>query len=444
MNPNGTGQHAERIAVHWFRRDLRLDDNTALTAAAKSGLAILPVFIFDPNILSRLRLKEDRRVAFIHAKLIELRDALQKQGGQLLVLRGKPEEVFAWLAERYPIAAVFCNEDYEPYARERDAKVAQFCRQRGIAFAAMKDHVVFAPHEVLKDDGSPYHVFTPYSRRWLAAFEQNPPAVQSLPGQCRWLRAEASDTMPSLADLGFIPVSVLAPPPALDSATIENYAATRDIPGIRGTSRLGIHLRFGTISVRRLALVAQQLSSTFLSELIWREFFQMILWYYPETTNKAFRAQYAELKFPGSADDFRRWCNAETGYDLVDAGIRELVETGFMHNRVRMVVASFLTKHLLCDWRWGEQFFAQYLLDYELASNVGNWQWCAGIGVDAAPYFRIFNPIEQQKKYDPEGVYVKRWLGRDAQFFKSPRPAPMVDHRFARERCLKFFATARS
>jgi deoxyribodipyrimidine photo-lyase len=443
MKQNGTGRHAERIAIHWFRRDLRLDDNTALTAAAKSGLAILPIFIFDTNILSRLRLKEDRRVAFIHATLIQLREALQKLGGQLLVFHGKPEEVFASLVERFDIAAVYCNEDYEPYARERDARVAEFCRDHGIIFTSAKDHVVFAPHEVLKDDGTPYHVFTPYSRRWLAAFEQNPPAMQSLPGQRRWLRAEGSDTMPSIADLGFIPVHSLAPPAALDSAIIENYAATRDFPGIRGTSRLGIHLRFGTISVRRLALIARELSGEFLAELIWREFYQMILWYYPETVNKAFRAQYAGLKFPGSEDDFRRWRNAETGYDFVDAGIRELVETGFMHNRVRMIVASFLTKHLLCDWRWGEHFFAQYLLDYELASNVGGWQWSAGIGVDAAPYFRIFNPTEQQKKYDPDGAYVKRWLGGDSNFFGTLRPAPMVDHRFARERCLKFFSSAR-
>ncbi|GAB4428295.1 MAG: deoxyribodipyrimidine photo-lyase [Turneriella sp.] len=443
MKMNGAGPHADRVAIHWFRRDLRLEDNSALAAAAKSGLEVLPIFIFDTNILSRLRLKEDRRVAFIHETLVKLRSTLQKQGGQLLVLHGKPEEVFASLAERFDIAAVYCNEDYEPYARERDARVAKLCRDRGIVFTATKDHVIFAPHEVLKDDGTPYHVFTPYSRRWLAAFEQNPPATQNESNHCRWLKPEGSDTMPSLEELGFIPTASLAPPASLDSAIIQNYAATRDIPGIRGTSRLGVHLRFGTISVRRLALVARELSGKFLAELIWREFYQMILWYYPETVSKAFRPQYAGLKFPGSEDDFRRWRNAETGYDLVDAGIRELVQTGFMHNRVRMVVSSFLTKHLLCDWRWGEHFFAQYLLDYELASNVGGWQWSAGIGVDAAPYFRIFNPAEQQKKYDPDGAYVKQWLAADSNFFGTPRPAPMVDHRFARERCLKFFSSAR-
>ncbi|MFZ5630073.1 MAG: cryptochrome/photolyase family protein [Spirochaetota bacterium] len=443
MKKNGTGPRADRVAIHWFRRDLRLDDNTALAAAAKSGLEVLPIFIFDTNILSRLRLKDDRRVAFIHETLMNLRKVLQQQGGELLVLCGKPEEIFPVLFERFSVAAVYCNEDYEPYARERDAKIARLCSERGIVFTATKDHVVFAPHEVLKDDGTPYHVFTPYSRRWLAAFEQNPPAGQNGAPLCRWLRANDIDPMPRLEDLGFSPVASLAPPAALDSAIIENYAATRDIPGIRGTSRLGIHLRFGTISVRRLALVARELNAKFLAELIWREFYQMILWYYPDTVSKAFRSQYAALRFPGTEEDFRRWRNAETGYDLVDAGIRELVETGFMHNRVRMVVASFLTKHLLCDWRWGEHFFAQYLLDYELASNVGGWQWSAGIGVDAAPYFRIFNPSEQQKKYDPEGVYVQKWLGADSNFFGTPRPQPIVDHRFARERCLKFFSSAR-
>ncbi|HNL54858.1 MAG TPA: deoxyribodipyrimidine photo-lyase [Turneriella sp.] len=443
MKKNGTGPHADRVAIHWFRRDLRLADNTALMAAAKSGLPVLPIFIFDKNILSRLRLKEDRRIAFIYETLVKLRESLLQHGGQLLVLHGKPEEVFASLAERFSIAAVYCNEDYEPYARERDAKVAKFCQERGIVFTSTKDHVVFAPHEVLKDDGTPYHVFTPYSRRWLAAFEQNRPVVQAGLPQCRWQPAEGDNAMPCLEELGFYPVSSLAPPALLDSAIIENYAATRDIPGIRGTTRLGIHLRFGTVSVRQLALVAQELSTKYLVELIWREFYQMILWYYPDTMSKAFRAQYAGLKFPGTEDDFRRWRDAETGYDLVDAGIRELVETGFMHNRVRMVVASFLTKHLLCDWRWGEHFFAQYLLDYELASNVGGWQWSAGIGVDAAPYFRIFNPAEQQKKYDADGAYVQRWLGTDSNFFGTPRPQPIVDHRFARERCLKFFSTAR-
>lgn len=443
MKENGTASPAERVAIHWFRRDLRLFDNTALIAAAKSGLAVLPIFIFDTNILSRLRLKDDRRVAFIHETLAGLQKAITELGGTLCVFHGQPEEIFSSLVSKYQIAAIYCNEDYEPYARERDRKIAEFCRARGIVFTAVKDHVIFAPHEVLKDDGEPYHVFTPYSRRWLDTFAQKLPVVQKELPHCRWFTGAEKGALPPLDALGFLPVPSLAPPPTFDTTLLENYDKTRDFPALRGTSRLGVHLRFGTISIRQLALLARELNLKFLSELIWREFYQMILWYYPQTTKQPFRAQYAQLKFPGSEEDFKRWRNAETGYDLVDAGIRELVETGFMHNRVRMVVSSFLTKHLLCDWRWGEHFFAQYLLDYELASNVGGWQWSAGIGVDAAPYFRIFNPVEQQKKYDPDGSYVRRWLGESSPFFGAQRPAPMVEHRFARERCLKFFSTAR-
>lgn len=442
MKENGAELPVEAVAVHWFRRDLRLYDNTALFAAAKSGLPVLPIFIFDTNILSRLRLKDDRRVAFIYETLSNLQKAIAELGGCLCAFHGQPEQIFSALAEKYKIAAVYCNEDYEPYARERDRKIAEFCRARGIVFTAVKDHVVFAPYEVLKDNGEPYHVFTPYSRRWLECFEQKLPVVQGELPHCRWFSSKEPSALPAIEEIGFSPVPSLAPPAQLNAALIENYDKTRDLPALRGTSRLGVHLRFGTISIRQLALLAHELNQKFLAELIWREFYQMILWHYPQTVKEPFRAQYATLKFPGSEQDFLRWRNAETGYDLVDAGIRELVETGFMHNRVRMVVASFLTKHLLCDWRWGEHFFAQYLLDYELASNVGGWQWSAGIGVDAAPYFRIFNPAEQQKKYDPDGSYVRRWLGESSSFFGAGRPAPMVEHRFARERCLKFFSTA--
>lgn len=433
----------EKIAIHWFRRDLRLDDNTALAAALKTGLPVLPVFIFDPNILTKLKLKDDRRVTFIYKALAAIDTNLRQRAGRLRIFHGKPREIYAQLFQEYDVAAVFCNEDYEPYARERDAAVAKFCKEHNAEFITVKDHVVFAPHEVLKDDGTPYNVFTPYSRRWLERFETALPvyAPEFPPG--RFFGANGAGGNPTLADLGFSENNFEPPLPRVDNAIIENYAATRDIPGIAGTSRLGLHLRFGTISVRALALRARELSPKYLAELIWREFYQMILWYYPQTTKEAFRAQYRDLRWPGSEADFKKWAAAETGYPLVDAGIRELVETGFMHNRVRMVVASFLTKHLLCDWRWGEHFFAQHLLDFELASNVGGWQWSAGIGVDAAPYFRIFNPAEQQKRYDPKADYVKRWLGSD-DFFGTPQREPIIDHRFARERCLRFFMGATS
>ncbi|MCX7631852.1 MAG: DNA photolyase family protein [Turneriella sp.] len=436
MNPSGGASTLEPIAVHWFRRDLRLEDNTALWAAAQSGLPVLAIFIFDKNILSRLKLRDDRRVAFIHETLVKLQSALAACGGTLWVFHGTPREVFASLFARFKVAAIFCNEDYEPYARKRDAEIAALCAQRAVAFNAYKDHVIFAPHEILKEDGSCYQVFTPYARRWLAKFEQHPPVVRGTPPVC-WFCPRERPEIPSLEQIGFAAVLSQAPPATIDKALIRHYDKTRDLPAIRGTSRLGVHLRFGTISVRRLALVAHALNEKFLRELIWREFYQMLLWHFPHTVNTPFRSEYVGLKFPGSEADFRRWRNAETGYDLVDAGIRELVSTGFMHNRVRMVVASFLTKHLLCDWRWGEHFFAQYLLDFEQASNVGSWQWCAGIGADAAPYFRIFNPTEQQKKFDPDGNYVRHWLGDPLE---NPRPKPMVDHRFARERCLHFFS----
>lgn len=441
MSGNGTVQPGDApVAIHWFRRDLRLDDNTALNAALSSGLPVMPIFIFDPKILRHLKLKNDSRVTFIFDTVAKLDAELRAHGSMLRIFFDEPAAVYDRLLKTMQVRAVWCNEDYEPYARERDTIVAELCKNSGAEFHGLKDHVVFAPHEVLKDDGKPYNVFTPYSRRWLARFEEMPPVVVSSPAAGRFLAASSDHVNPTLTALGFERSSIAVPAPAFDAALIEHYSETRDIPSVAGTSRLGVHLRVGTVSVRRLALLAAGLSQKFLAELIWREFYQMIIWYYPHTTKRPFRAIYEQLKFPGSETDFKAWTRGETGYPLVDAGMRELVATGFMHNRVRMVAASFLTKHLLCDWRWGEHFFAQHLLDFELASNVGGWQWSAGIGVDAAPYFRIFNPAEQQKKFDPKNLYVDRWLKND-NFFGTAEPKPIVDHRFARERCLKFFST---
>lgn len=441
MNGNGTVQRGEEaVAIHWFRRDLRLDDNTALNAALATGLPVMCIFIFDPSILSHLKLKNDSRITFIYDTLQKLDAELRTRGSMLRIFFDTPLNVYEQLLQSSNVRCVWCNEDYEPYARERDAAVAALCKAKGADFHAHKDHVVFAPHEVLKDDGKPYNVFTPYSRRWLARFAEHNPVHHKLASNGRFLPATADHKNPRLDELGFERSAIAVPPPAFDAALIERYSETRDIPSVAGTSRLGVHLRFGTVSVRALASLAAGLSQKFLAELIWREFYQMIIWYYPHTTKRPFRAIYEQLKFPGSEADFKAWTRGETGYPLVDAGMRELVATGFMHNRVRMLVASFLTKHLLCDWRWGEHFFAQHLLDFELASNVGGWQWSAGIGVDAAPYFRIFNPSEQQKKFDPKNVYVDRWLKND-NFFGTEAHAPIVDHKAARERCLKFFST---
>ncbi len=441
MSGNGTVPRGEEpIAIHWFRRDLRLTDNTALNAALTSGLPVLPVFIFDEKILKLLKIKNDARVTFIHDTLLKLDAELRKRGSMLYVFFGDPERIWHELLLRFDVQGVWCNEDYEPYARERDTTVAGLLKKSGVDFNTFKDHVVFAPHEVLKDDGKPYNVFTPYSRRWLSAFAETPPGYESAVAKGRFEPFDPEQQNVTLEQIGFERSSIVVPAPSMNTEVISHYAETRDIPALPGTSRLGVHLRFGTISIRQLALVAAELSQKFLGELIWREFYQMIIWYYPQTTKKPFRAIYDKLKFPGSESDFKKWTRGETGYPLVDAGMRELVTTGFMHNRVRMVAASFLTKHLLCDWRWGEHFFAQHLLDFELASNVGGWQWSAGIGVDAAPYFRIFNPSEQQKKFDPQGEYVKRWLADD-NFFGTAARTPIVDHKVARERCLKFFST---
>jgi|JI10StandDraft_1071094.scaffolds.fasta_scaffold322921_2 deoxyribodipyrimidine photo-lyase len=441
MSGNGTVQRDETpVAIHWFRRDLRLDDNTALNAALASGLPVLPIFIFDPKILRHLKLKGDSRITFIHDTLQKLDAALRKRGSMLRVFFDTPENVYRRLFEQMSVRGIWCNEDYEPYARERDGAIAGLCKKQGVEYHGLTDHVVFAPHEVLKDDGKPYNVFTPYSRRWLAAFSERAPACHELKRAAKFVGADTSHKNPDLAALGFERSPITAPEPHIDGGIIEHYMQTRDLPAIAGTTRLGVHLRFGTISIRRLATYAAAISQKFLAELIWREFYQMIIWYYPHTTKRPFRAIYEKLNFPGSEADFKAWTRGETGYPLVDAGMRELVATGFMHNRVRMVAASFLTKHLLCDWRWGEHFFAQHLLDFELASNVGGWQWSAGIGVDAAPYFRIFNPIEQQKKFDPKNAYVDRWLKND-NFFGTEMRLPIVEHRFARERCLKFFST---
>lgn len=428
--------------IHWFRRDLRLEDNRALAAALKSGLPVQPIFIFDESILGKLE-KNDRRITFICTQLARLAAEIAERGGALRILKGKPANVFQRLMSEAEIAAVYCNEDYEPYARERDRQLEELCQSTGTGFFAVKDHVVFAPAEILKDDGTPYQVFTPYARRWLENFEIAPPTVADVLPRGKFAAGIAKQQMVTPESLGFIAYGGTFPAADFPRSVIEHYDETRDLPAVRGTSHLGVHLRFGTVSIRRLALTAYELNRKFLAELMWREFYQMILWHFPHTTSKPFKSIYDGLIYPGSAADFERWCRAETGYPLVDAGMRELVETGFMHNRVRMVAASFLTKHLLCDWRWGERFFARHLYDFELASNAGGWQWCAGVGADAAPYFRIFNPAEQQKKFDPKGEYVARWSGNAVDFFGTAGLTPMIDHRFARERCLKFFSAAR-
>ncbi len=426
------------IALHWFRRDLRLADNAALSRALRSGLPVVCLFVFDEAILAPLP-RTDPRVAFIQAAVGRMRDELHMRGCPLLVELGKPPEVLARLAAELPVRTVFANRDYEPYAIARDREVARALGPARVELVLCKDHLVFEPVEVRRADAGPFSVFTPYFRRWRVELEK---AALESTGSERLLDALQQGpprSMPSLAELGFeaprIPVPEVAP--RIDTEVIARYETKRDRPDLPGTTKLGVHLRFGTLGIRELMRAARDKSEVFLSELAWRDFFAMILFEFPHTVDQSFRPAYASVQWRDAEEDFQAWREGRTGYPLVDAGMRELAATGFMHNRVRMVTAGFLCKHLLIDWRRGERYFAEKLFDFELASNVGNWQWAAGTGCDAAPYFRIFNPSEQARRFDPDGAYVRRWLTEE-----DLRRAPIVEHRFARERCLAEYRRA--
>ncbi len=426
----------DSVVVFWFRRDLRLFDNHGLYEALNAGVPVLPVFIFDPGILERLNARNDARVSFIYDELRRLKGELEKAGSSLRVFYASPTDAFRQLIQEYVVKGVYFNGDYEPYALDRDRKVRELLEGRGIAFRQFKDQVIFEKEEVLKGNGTPYTVFTPYSRRWKQVLQEK--GVAPFPSEKytgRFLKT-APFAFPRLEDTGFEENNTAIPPRHIDEAVIRNYEKTRDIPGKRGTTRLGVHLRFGTVSIRECVLKAREWSETFLNELIWRDFYSMILWHFPHVTDKAFKPGYAFIAWRNDEQEFKRWCQGETGFPMVDAGMRELNETGFMHNRVRMITAGFLTKDLLIDWRWGEAYFAEKLLDFELASNNGNWQWAAGTGCDAAPWFRIFNPETQQKKFDPDGTYVSKWV---PEYGTSRYARPLVDHRSARERALKTY-----
>jgi deoxyribodipyrimidine photo-lyase len=402
----------------------------------------LLVFIFDTNILDQLTEKADRRVTFIHAALTQLQQQLTAMGTSLLVYHGTPLQAFEQLVQQYHIEQVFTNHDYEPYARERDDLIKAYLQQQGIAFNTYKDQVIFEKNEILKDNGSPYTVFTPYSKKWKAAL--NDFHLKAYPTKKYFSNFYKHSPLPvpSLASIGFKPTNESFLLPVIDDTIIRVYEKYRDFPAIEGTSRLGVHLRFGTVSIRELALKAKQLNDTYLNELIWREFFQMVLWHFPQVgQGKSFKPEYDFIQWRNNEKEFDRWCKGNTGYPIVDAGMRELNTTGFMHNRVRMITASFLAKHLLIDWRWGEAYFAEKLLDYELASNNGNWQWAAGCGCDAAPYFRIFNPYTQTKKFDPEHKYINMWV---PELNELTYPGPMVEHEMARKRCLETYKKALS
>ena len=427
-----------RLTLFWFRRDLRVQDNVGFYHALKNAEQVLPIFIFDTAIIDKLP-QQDARIEFILKALGDINDAMKRNRCTVGMYRGEPKAIITQLLDNYPIDRVVTNHDYEPYAQERDAAIEALLAEKGIAFETYKDQVIFEKAEVTKDDGSPYVVYTPYSKKWLARFQDHTP--QQLPSEellYKCIQTELPQL--SLKALGFQPSGIQAPGDSVSNARIDAYEETRNFPALDETSRLGVHLRFGTISIRKLVEQAAARSNpTYLKELIWREFFMQILWHFPHTASKSFKPAYDRILWRNNEEEFQRWCEGNTGYPLVDAGMRELNQTGYMHNRVRMLVGSFLCKHLLIDWRWGEAYFAQKLLDYEMSSNVGNWQWVAGCGVDAAPYFRIFNPTSQVTKFDKELKYIKKWVPNHQEL---DYPQPMVEHKMARERCLTTYKSA--
>jgi len=420
--------NSQPISIFWFRRDLRIEDNVGLTEALNSDLPTLPLFIFDKNILDELD-EEDARLTFIHQLLQELNNSLEVHGSGLQTFHGTPSEVFTEILQQFDVKKVYVNRDYEPYALQRDKEIETLLAAHDIELLSFKDQVIIEKDEVVKSDGSPYTVFTPFKKRWLQQVDIESIQPQEIPSHPNWFKTPPS--LHSLHSMGFKKSEIRVRPYALEK--LEEYEETRNIPSLDQTSYLSPHLRFGSIGIR--SLFAQVKSHpVFVSELIWREFFMQILYHFPEVVEHNFKRKYDGIDWENNSEDFEKWCNGTTGYPMVDAGMRQLNKTGYMHNRVRMVTASFLCKHLLIDWRWGEAYFASKLLDYELSSNNGNWQWAAGTGCDAAPYFRIFNPIEQLKRFDPQMTYVRKWI---PELRSKTYPEPMIDHKFARNRALE-------
>jgi len=419
-----------KVSLFWFRRDLRLDDNHGLFMALKSGFPVVPVFIFDEDIISKLP-EKDPRISFIHDSLRGIHDSLQEFSSSLYCKKGKPIEIWKELLNEFDIQAVYTNEDYEPYAIQRDTEIQQVLAEHGISFHLHKDQVIFEKSEVLSNSNTPYTVFTPYKNKWLETLKSNPFPDFTVDGTPNY--AKVQFTFPSMAEIGFKRSEIRVKNYSIDS--LDNYEETRNFPAMNQTSNLAPHLRFGTVSIRKI-VQATDSNPIFLSELVWREFFMQILYHFPHVVNSNFRSKYDLIEWRNNEADFEKWKTGQTGYPMVDAGMRELNSTGYMHNRVRMITAGFLCKHLLIDWRWGERYFAEKLLDYELSSNNGNWQWSAGTGCDAAPYFRVFNPSEQIKKFDSKMQYIRKWV---PEVDSTRYPKPMVEHKMARERAIETY-----
>ncbi|MCG8859279.1 cryptochrome/photolyase family protein [Tenacibaculum finnmarkense] len=425
---------ANKVAIFWFRRDLRLEDSVALFNALNSSNKVLPIFIFDEEILDNLP-KNDARVSFIYQTLQQLDTDLKDAGSSLLIKKGNPLEVWKTIISEFDISAVYTNKDYEPYGLQRDAEISDFLKSKSIDFLSYKDQVIFEKAEVTKNDGLPYTVYTPYKNKWLQKFN----AEEDLKNHAINFNNfhQFTSEIPSLKSIGFNESSIKVPPYNLSNLT--NYDEIRDFPFIDKTSYLSPYFRFGLVSVRKMVQFALKTNATFLNELIWREFFMQVLFHFPKVVTNNFKQKYDAIPWRNNEAEFEKWCKGETGYPMVDAGMRQLNKTGYMHNRVRMITAGFLCKHLLIDWRWGEAYFAQKLLDYELSANNGNWQWAAGTGCDAAPYFRVFNPEAQLKKFDKDLQYIRKWI---ENFDELNYPQPMVEHKFARERAISTYKEA--
>jgi deoxyribodipyrimidine photo-lyase len=431
----------EMISIFWFRRDLRLKDNHGLYKALSHSKKVLPVFIFDKNILDDLPERSDPRITFIYKKLQSIDNDLKSLGSGLSIHTGTPLQVFKELCSQFNVEKVFANKDYEPYGRNRDEVIKKYLNERSIDLLLYKDHVIYEENEVIKEDKTPYKVFTAYKRLWLSKFsplKTNPFPSENLLNN---LYKSKDVIFPSLSSIGFKYSKLDLPAEVIPLNIIQNYDKNRDFPAINGTTKLGIHLRFGTISIRKAVLIAYKNNDTWLNELIWREFYMMILFHFPNVVKESFKKEYDRIQWINDPNSFERWKSGQTGYPLVDAGMRELNATGYMHNRIRMLTASFLTKHLLIDWRLGEAYFAEKLLDFELSSNNGGWQWAAGTGTDAQPYFRVFNPTLQASRFDPNKVYIRKWV---PEFLSEKYVKPIIDHTFARERAINTFKHALS
>lgn len=432
-------KNRQPIAIFWFRRDLRITDNTGFYQALRSGMPVLPLFIFDKDILDKLEDRDDARVTFIHQAVQELCQEFAGRESTLLTFYGKPTEIFRQLLQQYHVQAVYTNHDYEPYAHSREMEVKALLKQAGATLHTYKDHVIFENREIVNGQGEPYKVFTPYSRKWLASLSEEHLREYSSQTLLGNLYQTVAMPVPSLEAMGFVKSSVEIPPKKVQKDMLEKYAKERDFPAKQGATRIGIHLRFGTLSIRETVKKAREHSAVWLNELIWRDFYIMLLANNPQLANAACKPAYDRILWRNREDEFERWCKGETGYPIVDAGMRQLNQTGYMHNRVRMITASFLVKHLLIDWRWGDAYFARKLLDYEMATNNGSWQWIAGSGCDAAPYFRVFNPNAQATKFDKAKEYIQRWLPEAGT---ARYPPPMVEHEYARDRMLDVYKAA--